>query len=118
MSAVDKALAAFKNILNERPSDKLLVLVDNTSTRDVLAKGTAREYLFNGALNEALRKLQGDRITTVAHIPTLSNYSDPLSRGKARYTEQELKQLQSTLGALGGRLAEAALMVRVPAARG
>jgi len=84
----------------------------------VLRKGQAREYLFNGALSKVLKSLQGDRCTTVAYIPSADNLSDRLSRLGKKYTEQELTVLQSTLGALGGRLARSALPVRVPAALG
>ena len=118
MRAVSYALRHFDTELCTRPNDKILILVDNTSTRDVLHKGQAREYLFNGALSKVLKTLQGDRCTTVAYIPSADNLSDRLSRLGQKYSEQELTVLQSTLGALGGRLARSALPVRVPAALG
>ena len=117
MRAVRMAIGQFEDILATRPDDKLLVLVDNTSTRDVLVKGHAREYLFNGELSKVLSGFAGSRRILIAHIPSEENPTDILSRQGKRYTEQELNALQSTLGALGGRLARAALPVRVPAAR-
>ena len=118
MRAVHEALAQFAEQIAKRPLDTMLVLVDNTSTRDVLVKGHAREYLFNGELAKALKRLAGDRRVITAHIPTEENPTDVLSRNGLKYSEQELDSLQSTLGALGGRLARSALPVRVPAARG
>ena len=109
------ALRSFKDILETRPLDKLLVVVDNTSTRDVLAKGQAREYLFNGALHNVLARLSGNRPAVCAYIPSEENPTDRLSRTYGKYSEQELTELQSSLGALGRRLARAALPVRVPA---
>jgi len=104
--AVSEAIRACADIIR---GGHLLLLVDNTSTRATLHRGSAHAYLLNAAIGEAVSGLLPRQSCKVAYIATNANPADAPSRGK--HAEE---QLASALGPVGRRLASSALRVAVP----
>lgn len=113
MKAVALGLTAFKSQLGLRPHDGLLLLVDNTSTRDVLRKGHVREYQFNSALWHTLKLLaveDGKRPIRIGYTQKTTSLTDyPVKQPNTQ--QMRLKNFRPPLGR---RLAESSLRVRVP----
>ena len=72
------------------------ILVDNTSVKHTLAKGSAREFRLNEVVGRVLDKLGGNAKVRIGYIPTGLNVADSVSRGRALD-----EQLMSVLKASG-----------------
>jgi hypothetical protein len=78
--AVAIAARQFASTLSEASS--LLLVVDNSSTRYALSKGSAAAFLLNQAVRAALTVLPAAVDIRIAYIPSARNPADPLSRGE------------------------------------
>ena len=78
--AVHLAVIAFRDQLREATAVQLLV--DNTSTKYALSKGSAASFTLNRCIRDALHALPASVPITVAYLDSASNPADALSRGR------------------------------------
>ncbi|MCH8820043.1 MAG: hypothetical protein IIB03_06960, partial [Acidobacteria bacterium] len=106
--AIENALIAFAELVNDPEVGKIRFLIDNTTAMYSIKRGRSRHYELNWVINRIL-KLLPDKECTIAYITTTMNkkFADPISRGDAPRWE-----LASELGAVG---AEEAWRLRQPA---